>query len=64
MRKQSQQQNVKENDKNGSWDWAIEQTRERIKRLQAAIRVFEDRREAGDTWPGIADADAVLRKPA
>lgn len=64
MRKRSQQQNVKENDKNGSWDWAIEQTRERIKRLQAAIRVFEDRKEAGDTWPGIAVADAVLRKPA
>lgn len=64
MHKSCQQQSVKEDVKTGSWDWAIEQTRERIKRLQAAIRVFEDRKEAGDAWPGIADADAILRNPA
>jgi hypothetical protein len=63
MHKTCQQQNVKTNDKDGSWDWAIEQAREKIKRFQAAIRVFEERKEAGDTWPGSIAADVILRQP-
>jgi len=63
MNKKCKQQNDKNNDKTESWDWAIEQAREKIKRFQAAIRVFEDRKEAGDAWPGVAAADGVLRQP-
>jgi hypothetical protein len=63
MRKLNQQQNVKDNDKKGSWDWAIEQARERIRNMQAAIRVFEERKEAGDVWPGLVAADKIFQQP-
>jgi hypothetical protein len=35
-----------------SWDWAIEQAKERIKRLKESIRTFQKMRDTGERWRG------------
>jgi hypothetical protein len=34
------------------WDQAIKDAKQRIKDLQMSISVYEDRKRAGDPWPG------------
>lgn len=39
-----------------SWDWAIRDAKERVKRLRESIRVFERMRDAGEPWRGNTQA--------
>jgi hypothetical protein len=38
------------------WDKAIEDARRLIKRLETAVRFFEESRDAGEGWPGEEEA--------
>lgn len=38
--------------KSTPWDEAIDDAKRHIDRLQAAIRVFEKNKKAGEPWPG------------
>lgn len=43
------------------WDQAIADVRKRIKELQFTLSVFEQRKNAGEPWPGAeSQAQAVI----
>jgi hypothetical protein len=39
-----------------SWDWAISEAKQQIKRLQESIRVFQKMRDAGEPWRGAEES--------
>jgi hypothetical protein len=41
-----------------SWDWAIQDARERIARLRESIRVFERMKKAGEPWRGDCSSES------
>ena len=43
------------------WDKAIKDARHHIKRLQVAIKFFEESRDGGESWPGEEAAKARAR---
>ena len=43
-----------------SWDWAILQAKERIKRMRESIRTFEQMRDSGEPWRG-AEVEKALQ---
>jgi hypothetical protein len=49
-----QMSTTKLSDVKGSWDMAIEEAQRQITKLETAIRVFERKREAGESWPSNA----------
>jgi hypothetical protein len=42
------------------WDWAISEVRSKIVGLETAIHVFEERKAAGEPWPGTQAAGQTL----
>lgn len=66
MKKQKQQKFTHIGDKSfTAWEQAILdteaailRTRERLRGLKAALRVFKDRRESGEPWPGTSESES------
>src|SRR5271155_1020606 len=46
-------------DLHAGWERAIVQTKAKIARLQAAVRVFEERKAAGEPWPGTQSPNQI-----
>lgn len=42
------------------WEWAIGQVKSKIKRLEVAAKVFEERKAAGEPWPGSTSLEKSL----
>jgi hypothetical protein len=59
MSKSSQEKNcTRSNIVVQSWDAAIADAKERIKRLKLSVKVFEQHRRAGEPWPGSESENA------
>lgn len=58
---QAQNERKSKKEKTG-WDKAIADAKERIKKLELSISVFQERKNAGDPWPGNSATQGKKRE--
>jgi len=50
--------------RNSGWDEAIRDAKRKIKGLESTIRVFRERKRAGEPWPGEGAGTGAKSIPA
>jgi hypothetical protein len=54
----SQVKSERQGKNSSGWDQAIADARKKIEKLEFSIRVFKQRKEAGEQWPGSVPVSA------